>query len=140
MSQIMLEIPDNLYQRLQHVAQLTGCPLENLLLQTLTANLPPLPEDLSPDRQPELSALEKLNDDALWKAARGVVSDTLQSRYQHLLEKQRSNTLNPVEQEELEDVFQQSERTMLRKAYAYALLKWRGHRLPPLSQLPAPAR
>jgi len=38
MSQIMLEIPDNLYQRLQHVAQLTGCPLENLLLRIGSRN------------------------------------------------------------------------------------------------------
>jgi hypothetical protein len=34
----MLEIPDNLYQRLQHFAQLTGCQVENLMLHTLTAS------------------------------------------------------------------------------------------------------
>jgi hypothetical protein len=134
---ITLDIPDKLYQRLQHVAQLAGRSLENLMLQTLTANLPPLPEDLPPSMHAELSALEQLSDAVLWQTARGAVSGAHQTRYGHLLEKQRNQTLSQAEQDELENLFQQSERHMLRKAYAYALLKWRGHRLPPLSQLPA---
>ncbi|MCP4698324.1 MAG: hypothetical protein GY862_15940 [Gammaproteobacteria bacterium] len=134
---ITLEIPENLYQRLQHFAELASRPLENLVLQSITDNMPPLPEDLPPDMQPELSALEQLNDEALWKKARAVVGDKQQTRYNRLLKKQRDDPLSQSEQDELEYLFQQSEQHMLRKAYAYALLKWRGHRLPPLSQLPA---
>lgn len=138
--QITLNIPDSLYQRLQHFAQLAGHPLENLLLQTLTASLPPLPEDLPTNLQTELLKLEQLNDTALWKIAHSMVSDKQQNRYNHLLEKQRDNTLNQIEQDELETLFQHNEQQMLHKAYAYALLKWRGRCLPPLSQLPTPAQ
>jgi len=135
MNRVMLEIPDSLYQRLQHFAQLTGRPLENLMLQALTANLPPLPEDLPSEMQAELAALEPLSDEALRETAGSVLSDQHQNRYNHLLEKQRDDALTQSERDELEALFQQNEKCMLRKAYAYALLKWRGHRLPPLSKL-----
>ena len=133
---IMLEIPDGLYQRLQHFAHLGGNPFEKLVLQTLSAGIPPLPEDLPPEMQSELLKLESFVKQQLWEIARNTISEKQQLRYNQLLKKQRDDDLSHLEQEELEQLFIQAENNMLRKAYAYALLKWRGQRLPPLSQLP----
>jgi antitoxin MazE len=37
---LMLEIPDNLFQKLHHLAELTGQSIESLAVQSLTNNLP----------------------------------------------------------------------------------------------------
>jgi hypothetical protein len=54
-----------------------------------------------------------------------------------LLEKNRQGTLSEEEQTSLERLRSMADRLMLRKAYAYVLLKWRGHRLPSLASLEA---
>ncbi len=59
-------------------------------------------------------------------------------KYDRLLEKNSAGTIAAVEREQLRELRSESERLMLRKAHAYALLKWRGHALPPLDKLPRP--
>ncbi len=85
----------------------------------------------------ELVTLETLDDQALWQAARGTASPQQQAQHRLLLEKNRSDTLTPAEQETLARLRQDADRLMLRKAYAYVLLKWRGYRLPTLAELEA---
>ncbi|MEH2320488.1 hypothetical protein [Nostoc sp.] len=41
---LMLEIPESLFERLHHLAELTGQSIESLALQSLTSKLPCLSE------------------------------------------------------------------------------------------------
>jgi hypothetical protein len=49
----------------------------------------------------------------------------------------RAGTLEPDERATLERLTQEADLRTLRKAYAAVLLKWRGHRLPGLTELSA---
>ena len=134
---IAINVPQPVYSRYERLARLTRRPLESLIAQTLNANVPPLPDDLPDEMQRDLVTLETLDDQALWQAARGTASPQQQAQHRLLLEKNRSDTLTPAEQESLARLRQDADRLMLRKAYAYVLLKWRGYRLPTLAELEA---
>jgi predicted DNA-binding protein len=136
---VAIHMPEPLYQRLQRLAALTKRPLESLVLQALDANIPPLLEEMPEHVRADLAALETLDDAALRQIAHGSWSAEQNARYTALLEKERAGTLTPTEQETLEGLYHEANSHMLRKAYANALLKWRGHRLPTLAQLHATA-
>ena len=98
----------------------------------------PTSENLPPDIHMEIDALAELDDGALWKIARSIFPATRRRRYDELLEKNGAGRITPDEREELKNLRLESERLMLRKAHAYALLRWRGHVLPRLADLPRP--
>jgi hypothetical protein len=56
-------------------------------------------------------------------------------RYQLLLDKNADETISESERLELTQLRVESDRMMLRKAHAAALLRWRGHQLPPAEKL-----
>ena len=135
---VAIQLPHLLYQRLQRLAELTHRPLESLVLQALDAHIPPLLEDMPEHIRKDLAALEKLEDEALRHVAQSEWSTEQRARYSALVEKERTHTLTPAEQSALEGLYHEANCHMLRKAYANALLKWRGHQLPTLVELEAP--
>jgi len=58
-----------------------------------------------------------------------------QDQYRQLREKHGQDTLNTSEQTQMEEWYRETHLLMLRKAYAYVLLKWRGYSLPTLTEL-----
>ena len=52
-------------------------------------------------------------------------------RYQELLGKNANDTLSDAERAELTRLRTAADRFMLRKVQAAALLRWRGHHIPP---------
>ena len=128
-----IEIPANLYRRLERVAALTHRPMEELVRQALEAGVPPLPENLPAPMRDDLIALEGLSDEALWQAAQSRLGEAEARRQSELLEKNSSGTITEHERQTLADLRNQTDQLMLRKAYALVLLRWRGHRLPPLA-------
>jgi hypothetical protein len=134
---IAIHMPAPLYQRLQRLAKVTRRPLENVVVQTLDANVPALPENLPQSVQEELAALEMLEDEELWEIAEGTYDK--QQEYGRLLEKNDRETLTDVERVQLKKHYDAVNRLTLRKAYAYVLLKWRGYQLPSISELEARA-
>lgn len=86
----------------------------------------------------EIDALAQLNNTELRKVARSTYPAGKQRRYDLLLEKNSGGKISTDEKNELKTLREESEHLMLRKAHAYALLKWRGHSLPSLQQLPSP--
>ena len=135
----MIQIPDALYRSLQRMAQLMRHPVEEVVTRALESSVPPLPENLPEAMRADLLTLENLSDDDLWRVARGAVSEAHARRHGELLAKNRAGTPSVEEQAELAQLRTQADQLMLRKAYAYALLKWRGHRLPALAELDAAA-
>jgi hypothetical protein len=130
-----IQVPEMLYRRLERLAALTHRPLESLVVQTLSSNIPPLPDDLPPPARDALVALESLGDDALWQVMRGTFPDDQHEQLVELREKRRAGTIAPDEQTILDRLMQEADLLTLRKAYAAVLLKWRGQRLPPLADL-----
>jgi hypothetical protein len=104
----------------------------------LTASIPPLPDTFSNEIRDDLLALEGLADDELWEVARSFVSPEQQEEMSLLLEKNKA-PITGAEKARLSELQAQADRLMLRKAYAYVLLKWRGPRLPTLAELEAQA-
>ena len=83
----------------------------------------------------DLQAMEQLSDDDRWKMSRQAVDVKDQRRYWRLVKKSRLGRLTEREQHVLSELRATIDRVILRKAYAYVLLKWRGHRAPSLSEL-----
>jgi len=132
-----IQVPELLYRRLERLAALSGRPLDSLITQTLSANIPPLPDDLPAPTRDALTSLEALNDDDLWLMVRSSMPDAEYEQFTELRAKHRDGTIAPDEQALLTRLTQEADLRTLRKAYAAVLLKWRGHRLPTLGELSA---
>lgn len=127
---VAIHVPASLHHRLERWAKLSNRSVENVVDQTLTAGIPPLPDNIPDDASTELVALESLNDEALWQVAQDVMRAEKQAQLSQLLEKNKLATLSETETAKLTELQTEADQLMLRKAYAYVLLKWRGHRLP----------
>jgi hypothetical protein len=134
---VAIHIPAPLYQRLERLATLTNHSLEQVVVQTLAAGVPPLPDDVPEAMRASLTALESLDDAALWQVAREMMSPEQQEQFFQLREQQQAGTIPDDGRATLAQLHQDADRLMLRKAYAYVLLKWRGQRLPTLDALEA---
>lgn len=129
---VTLNLSDTIYHRMQQVAVALNRPLEEIVLQSIQGNLPPILADLPPDLQPDLRALQSKSDQALWKVAKTQVLATQWKRHQELLEKRETEDLSPGEATELATLRQLVDDLVMRRSYALALLKWRGHAITPL--------
>jgi len=135
MSQIItLTLPDSFFRPIQRTAQATNQPIEELLLHALQASLPPL-EGLPEDIVENLTALETLDDQSLWRVMGETVPAELQRELSELLERQRAASLSAAEREQLTALQQQADLVMLRKARAAVLLRFRGKRIPTPAEL-----
>lgn len=132
---VTISLPEHLYLRLQRIAQAQQQPLAELLLHAVEIGSPPSWEDAPAALQADLAALEHLHDAALWQIARSrrIAGDL--ERYQELLDKNAQGTILPAERTELAQLRHEADRFILRKAHAAALLRWRGHTLPPAERL-----
>lgn len=128
---VKLDVPENLYRRLEQTAQAMARPLQEVMLQALQMGSPPMWEDAPPEFQVELAAMDRMNDSTLWRIARSRKTPAEMTRYDELLERNQDGLLTDSERIELQALRKESERFMLRKAQAAALLKWRGHHIPP---------
>jgi hypothetical protein len=131
---ITLTLPDNFFQSAQRTAQATNQPIEEVLLHALQASLPSV-EGLPGDLLENLTALEMLDDQSLWQVMGERVPATLQRALSNLLDQQQSVTLTDVQQQQLTALQRQADLVMLRKARAAVLLRFRGKRIPTLTEL-----
>jgi hypothetical protein len=130
--ELTVRIPEQVYRRLEDMAQETKQPLETVLLTSITGNLPPSLDDVPVDLRENLRGLQSLDDDDLWAIARSKLTLPQQKRLEALLARTSTGTPTEAEQEELRHLGEETDRLNLRKAQAYALLRWRGFPLPPL--------
>ncbi len=134
---VTLELPETLYLRLQQVATGMQQSLDEVLIRAVQVGSPPGWEDAPAPFQGDLAALDRLDDPSLWRIARQHQLAEDWSRYQELLDKNADGTITVSERSELERLRFEADRFMLRKAHAAALLRWRGHTLPPAAALHA---
>lgn len=136
---ITLRLPEESYRRLQRMAAALRRPLEEVASQTIRGNLPPALDDLPAELQNELAAWSSLSDEQLWEIARDPLPADQWRRHRRLLRKHEAGALTDAEREELARLRTATDRFVLRRSSALALLKWRGHTLPIPPMMPAHA-
>ena len=133
----VLQIPlsGQIYRRLQEVADAAQQPLEQVTLQSLQMGLPPSLEHVPARFRADLQALHRLSDTVLWQVARADLPENKVALYENLLDKNQHTVLSAADQETLARLREEADALMLRRTYAYALLKWRGQRIPTFDEL-----
>jgi len=137
MSQPMLtlRLPDDVYERIRRAAKGMKQPVEKALVSIVRAATPSL-EKVPPAYRADLEALEDRGDDELWAIAKRRLPQSSERRLTTLLKKNQQGKLTDLEREALAGLRADADRLMLQRSYAYVLLKYRGHRIPNLSDLP----
>jgi hypothetical protein len=133
---ITIELPEHIFQQLTQIAETIKRPLAEIVAQSVVSNLPPKIDRAVPELQPELLRMQNLSDPELLSIAQSVVSPEQQHHHEQLLAKNASSALSDSEQQELAKLRSTLDQLTVYKAYAWALLRWRGHRLPALSEIP----
>ena len=133
---LTIQLPESLYQHLQTVASASKQSLEQLIYQSVQGNLPPLMPRVDVELQPDFLTMQTFSIAELKPIALSQIESKTQSRHLHLLEKNSQDTLTDKEQRELADLRQRADQLMLRKSYAWSLLRWRGYSMPKLAEIP----
>jgi hypothetical protein len=132
---VTLQLPESLYTRLQQAARATQRSLDDVLLHVVQVGSPPRWDDAPAEFQSDLATLDRLDDEALWRVTRSRKTEADMERYQELLDKNANGILSADERDELVKLRVELDRFMLRKVHAAALLRWRGHQVPPAETL-----
>jgi hypothetical protein len=98
---VTLPLPEHLYVRLAQMAQATGQSLTDVLLRAVEVGSPPSWEDSPVAFQSDLAALDRMDDEALWRVARNRRTEADVTRLQELLDKQADDRLSETERAEL---------------------------------------
>ena len=133
---LTIELPESVFQVLTDMANLTDQSPEQPVTQSVTGNLPPSIENAPSDMHEELLAMQICGADELRQIAGAQMSAQQQRRLSELLEKNQQDSIQPSEQRELTALRLAADRLMLRKAYAWSVLRWRGDPAPALGELP----
>jgi hypothetical protein len=127
---VTLDLPEALYLRLQQAATGMHQSLDEVLIRAVQVGSPPSWDGAPAAFQGDLAALDRLDDQSLWRIARRTQLEQDWSRYEELLDRNANDTITALERIELMQSRTEADRFMLRKAHAAALLRWRGHTVP----------
>ena len=108
--QVTVDLPSTLYRQSQQLARLTQREIEEVLINTLEMSLPIVLAEAEAD-----IPVSSLSDADILAMTELEVD---QKRMRSLLDKQKANTLTPVEQFELQNLFRVSEISLRRRAQA----------------------
>lgn len=123
---ITLHLPETLYKRFRQRAEWSHRSLETEILDAVASGAS-VEAELSPDLIETVEAIQKLDDDELWRLARQAMSPESSQELESLHFKQRSKELSPIEDAARAQLILEYERSMLIRAQAAKLLKERGH-------------
>ncbi len=124
--QLTINLPESAFERLSQLAELTNQPLSDLVVQSITGNLPPAIETAPAEIRPELLALQTLSIEDLRQIAQSQIPPEQQQHHTALLERNQEGLLTDSEQQQLRELSQAADQLMLKKAHACAILRWRG--------------
>jgi hypothetical protein len=133
---LTVQLPEPIFRYLQQIAVATQRSLEQLAQQSIVGNLPPSVATMPSEMCDELLALQNAPVTKLTQVANSQVSPAQRARHLELLEKNSADMISPPEQDELAALRLAADRLMLRKAYAWSVLRWRGQPVPTLDELP----
>jgi len=133
---VTLQLSEPVFRYLLQLATSTRRPLEQLVRQSVEGNLPPPVTNAPPEMQTELLGLQLLSVEELLLVANSQIDPEQGERHLSLLEKNGEAGLTPEQAAELDVLRLAADRLLVRKAYAWAVLRWRGYPTPALEQLP----
>jgi hypothetical protein len=133
---VTLDLPEDLYERVRRAAKGMKQPVEQALVKIVRAAAPSL-EQVPMEYRTDLEALEELEDEDLWRITKKRFPAGKQQRLTNLLQKNEGGRLTPQDRQALTALRTEADRLMLRRSYAFLLLKFRGHRIPSLAELKA---
>jgi hypothetical protein len=131
---VTLHLQDNFYEPIKRIAQAMAQPIESILLKALQTSLPNL-DGLPAKQIAELTQLETLDNTALKQLLLKTVLKEQQQELETLLQKNQAGGLTDIEQKQLAVLQKEVNKIMLQKARAAVLLRFRGQRLPTLTEL-----
>ncbi|MDB9480373.1 hypothetical protein [Dolichospermum circinale] len=102
---------------------------------TTQINVPPAVDYAPLELQGELIAMQELTIEELLNIAQSQIPEIQQELHLQLLEKNQNNQLSESDRLLLKSLRVSADYLMLKKAYAYALLKSKGFSLPDFEQL-----
>jgi hypothetical protein len=126
---VVVELPESVFQRVERAARGLKQPIQQAMVKIVEAGLPSLAK-VPPQYRSELEALEAMSDEELWEIARTEMPAAQQRQLDYLLGKNQAEGLTEAEQQLLDQLHAEANRLMLRKSYAYVILKWRGCQIP----------
>ena len=133
---LRVPLPEPVYQYLKQIAIATRRPVEQVAQESIVGNLPPSVATMPVEMQDELLEFQNMPLHELQPIAASQMSPAQQARHRQLLEENAAGLLTPAERDELAALRTLADRLMLRKAYAWAVLRWRGQAVPALDELP----
>ena len=136
MLKLTVELPEPVIRLLSRLGKLTHQSPEALAAQSITGNLPPSVDNMPSDMQADLLEMQTLSVESLRQIAQSQIQVAQQTRHLALLAGFEQGILSPEEEQELSHLRQAADQLMVRKAYAWALLRWRGISIPSLDELP----
>src|SRR5438132_2533801 len=114
---VTLQLQDEMLQRCQRGAMAAHKLLEEFLVDRLMEILPPVADEVPSPLRAELSALEHLDDAALWQMAQGQLSTAHQRLYSRLLTKNSQGTITAQEKNTLQALGDEARLLTLKKAH-----------------------
>jgi hypothetical protein len=124
-TRIVVTLQDEVYRRVERLAQLTSRDVADLLADTITLSLPSL--DASTEPVPAVTALP---DEAILALTELQLSPAHDRRLSTLLQQQQTQELSAPERAELFALMQRYQEGLLRKAQALREAVQRGLRAP----------
>jgi CopG-like RHH_1 or ribbon-helix-helix domain, RHH_5 len=124
-ARVVVTLPDDVYRRVEQLAQLTNRDVADLLADTITLSLPPL--DLS---SRSVQAVTSLSDEDVLALTELQMLPAQDRRLSALLQKQQAQALSDPERAELLALMQVYQEGVLRKAQALREAVRRGLRTP----------
>jgi plasmid stability protein len=123
---VVLDLPENIYERVKQRADNKNRTVEAELIEVVTTAVP-VEDELPQDMLEAVAELRKLNDKALWKAARSHTSAKTVSKMEKMHFKQQNESLSELEKQSLAQMLYEYEKTILIRAEAAGLLMERGY-------------
>ena len=97
---VSIELPEPIFRRLRHIAEVTHRSVEDVLATTVDAALPHTP-GVPAEVADDLAAMALFSDAALWTAAETTLSPEQQRRLNQLMQQGETRLLTDAEAAEL---------------------------------------
>jgi hypothetical protein len=92
-------------------------------------------EQVSPEMQVELLKMQTMSIEELLAIAQSQIDPVVHQQHVELLAKNQRGSLTSDERERLMGLQELCDQLMLRKAYAWSMLRWRGYPIPAIKDL-----
>ena len=117
---ILLQLPDELYERLREIADDSQRPMESVLIDSLALLFGDLPT-ITPQQ------LATFSDEQLWALVHRLIAWPQDARLRELTALGKQGTLSQADQAELESLVDAYDQYVLLRSQALLLLKQRGY-------------